>query len=42
MIEKKAPYYMKVGGWSGGIFVPAACGNITITHCPGTLNYTRG
>ena len=24
------------------VFYPAACGNITITHCIGTVGYTRG
>jgi hypothetical protein len=33
--------HISLGSWSGGVFIPSACGNIQITHCPGTLSHVR-
>ena len=33
---------ISLGSWSNGVFVPAGCGNIQVSHCPGTLSYSRG
>lgn len=30
-----------LGQWLGGGFAPSGCGDISITHCPGTLAYSR-
>lgn len=30
-----------LGSWSNGVFVPSNCGNIQLTHCPGTLSHVR-
>jgi hypothetical protein len=34
--------HVSLGSWSAGKFVPAGCGNLQISHCPGTLSYSRG
>jgi hypothetical protein len=34
--------HVSLGSWSAGKFVPAPCGNLQISHCPGTLSYERG
>jgi hypothetical protein len=34
--------HVSLGSWSAGKFVPAGCGNLQISHCPGTLSYARG
>jgi hypothetical protein len=34
--------YISIGEWMEKVFVPAGCGNIQISHCPGTLSYSRG
>jgi hypothetical protein len=33
--------YISLGSWLGGKFIPAACGNIQVAHCPGTLSNYR-
>ena len=33
--------HISLGSWSGGVFVPSGCGNIQVTHCPGTLSHVR-
>lgn len=33
--------YVSLGSWSGRKFVPAGCGNLIATHCPGSLTYFR-
>jgi len=34
--------HVSLGSWSAGKFIPAGCGNLQISHCPGTLSYARG
>lgn len=34
--------YISLGSWSGGVFIPAGCGNIQVNHCPGSLTFSRG
>jgi hypothetical protein len=34
--------HVSIGSWSTGKFIPAGCGNLQISHCPGTLSYARG
>jgi len=34
--------HVALGSWSQGRFIPADCGNIQISHCPGNLSFTRG
>lgn len=33
--------HISLGSWSGGAFIPSGCGNIQLTHCPGTLSHMR-
>jgi len=34
--------HISLGSWSQGRFIPAGCGDIQISHCPGNLSYERG
>lgn len=34
--------HISLGSWSGGVFIPAGCGNIAVSHCPGSLTSSRG
>jgi hypothetical protein len=34
--------HISLGEWMDGKFTPAGCGNIQVSHCPGTLSYARG
>jgi hypothetical protein len=40
--EPSGRLYISLGEWMNGRFNPAGCGNIQISHCPGTLSYSRG
>jgi hypothetical protein len=33
--------YISLGSWLNGLFNPAACGNIQVNHCTGSLGHTR-
>jgi hypothetical protein len=33
--------YISLGSWAQAIFYPSACGNILISHCPGSLTFSR-
>jgi hypothetical protein len=33
--------YISLGSWALGKFTPAGCGNIQVSHCPGSLTYSR-
>lgn len=33
---------VSLGEWMGGKFIPAGCGNLQISHCPGSLSVSRG
>jgi hypothetical protein len=33
--------YIPLGLWSNGSFVPSGCGDIIVTHCPGSLSWHR-
>jgi|688.fasta_scaffold116105_3 hypothetical protein len=34
--------HIALGEWMNGKFIPAGCGNLQISHCPGSLTYMRG
>ena len=33
--------YLVLGQWNGSVFTPSGCGDVTLTHCPGSLSYSR-
>jgi hypothetical protein len=33
--------HISLGEWMNGKFIPAGCGNLQISHCPGTLSANR-
>lgn len=33
--------YISLGEWMGGVFTPSNCGNIEVSHCPGSLTSKR-
>jgi hypothetical protein len=34
--------HISLGEWMNGKFIPAGCGNLQISHCPGSLTFMRG
>ncbi len=34
-------FYIPLGNWLNGRFFPSGCGNIQVSHCPGSFTYSR-
>lgn len=41
MAEPTGLYHIVLGRYTGSSFIPLGCGNILLTHCPGSVGYYR-
>ncbi len=41
MADPTGRIYIDLGSYQGNVFTPSGCGNVTLSHCPGSITYYR-